>query len=147
MPYHANKGSFKKGRPGNIGEKNPMWKGDNAGYFAIHLWIRKKFGTPRKCSECGTTKAKAYHWANISGKCKRDINDFKRLCVKCHRKFDNTTSKGESHVYAKLTNEQVIEIRNKYIPDIYTQKKLAKEYHVCRQVIGDIINRKTWKHI
>ena len=32
---------------------------------------------------------KRYHWANISGEYKRDLTDYKRLCVSCHRYFDS----------------------------------------------------------
>lgn len=28
------------------------------------------------------------HWANISGKYLRDITDWVRLCVSCHKYFD-----------------------------------------------------------
>jgi hypothetical protein len=72
-----------------IGNKNPIWKGDNVGYAALHNWIERKLGKPRICSHCETTTAKKYEWANKSGKYLRDINDYTRLCVKCHQAFDN----------------------------------------------------------
>ena len=55
--------------------------------------------------------------------------------------------KGEEHWDAKLTEEQVIEIRNKYVPKIYTQEMLAKEYNVSRSTIKFILNGTIWKHI
>jgi predicted XRE-type DNA-binding protein len=54
---------------------------------------------------------------------------------------------GENHQNAKLTSKQVIEIRAKYKPRIYTQKQLAEEYGITRQSITDIISRRNWKHI
>lgn len=70
------------------GEGNYQWKGDNAGYIAKHRWIKKWYGEPKLCESCGI-KNKKYNWANISGKYKRDINDWKQLCISCHRKYDN----------------------------------------------------------
>lgn len=40
----------------------------------------------------------------------------------------------------KLTEQQVLEIRNKYIPIKYSQSKLANEYNVSRALIQGIIN-------
>lgn len=47
----------------------------------------------------------------------------------------------------KLTIEQVIEIREKYIPKIYTHKMLAYEYNVSSITIKCIISRKLWSNI
>lgn len=44
----------------------------------------------------------------------------------------------------KLTQEQVEEIRNKYIPYKTRQEDLAKEYGVSRYTISDIIRKKRW---
>lgn len=55
--------------------------------------------------------------------------------------------KGSAHPQVKLTDEQVLEIRKKYIPRVYTTIRLAKEYNVTHQHIFCIIKRTTWKHI
>ena len=69
--------------------KHYKWKGDKVGYYGVHDWITKHYGQPVGCQECGLNDPKrVYHWANLSGEYKRDINDFKRMCVSCHRKFD-----------------------------------------------------------
>jgi len=68
--------------------KSPNWKGDKVGIDALHNWVEKHLGKPKKCSKCQTVKAKKYDWANISGKYKRDLNDWIRLCRKCHFNFD-----------------------------------------------------------
>lgn len=73
----------------NQGELNPAWKGELTGYGGIHNWIRRHFGTPKKCEHCGMSdKHKMYHWANKSGTYKRDKNDWFRLCVSCHKEYD-----------------------------------------------------------
>ena len=55
--------------------------------------------------------------------------------------------KGEEHWDSKLTEEEVREIREKYIPYTYSLSQLAKEYGVSESCIKFIIKRKTWKHI
>src|SRR4030043_1563744 len=51
---------------------------------------------------------------------------------------------GEDHGGAKLTKEQILEIRNKYIPREYSYYKLAREYGVTFGHIRNIIQRKVW---
>ena len=55
--------------------------------------------------------------------------------------------RGEQVGTAKLTKEQVIEIRTKYITKRYSQYFLAKEYNVSRGNISDILRKKSWRHI
>ena len=52
--------------------------------------------------------------------------------------------RGETHSLVKLTESQVIEIRNSRN---IKQRKLAIEYGVHFSTICDILRRKTWKHI
>lgn len=51
-------------------------------------WVELHKGKPSLCEHCGTTEAKKFEWANISKKYKRELDDWIRLCTKCHRKFD-----------------------------------------------------------
>lgn len=51
---------------------------------------------------------------------------------------------GVEHHNAKLTPEKVREIREKYIPRIYTQRKLASEYGVAPYTIELILKNVTW---
>jgi len=55
--------------------------------------------------------------------------------------------KGQDHRMAKLTEQDVFDIRSKYIPRIYSTHKLAKEYNMSSTNIKDIVNRKIWIHI
>lgn len=71
-----------------VGGNHYKWKGEDAGYQAKHTWVRKNYGEIRECEDCLTKTAITYDWANISGKYIRKRNDWKRLCRKCHRKFD-----------------------------------------------------------
>lgn len=56
-------------------------------------------------------------------------------------------SKGSAHYYSKLTEDQVVEIRNKYIPRKYTLQKLAKEYNVSFGLIGHVVKNRNWTHV
>ena len=47
----------------------------------------------------------------------------------------------------KLTEKQIKEIRNKYIPKIYHTYMLAKEYNVHQSTIFDIISNKIWTNV
>lgn len=48
---------------------------------------------------------------------------------------------------AKLTPEQVIEIRTRYATGLFTQRELAPDYDVSEESIRCVINRKSWSHI
>jgi hypothetical protein len=90
IPFNSHPG--RKGKV--INEEHPLWKGDNAGYRAIHYWVERRLGKPMCCDYCGTIKGRRFHWANIDGMYKRIITDWIRLCPKCHKKFDTKRKRG-----------------------------------------------------
>lgn len=59
---------------------------------------------------------------------------------------DDTMNYGEKHGRAKLTEAQVIEIRQRYAKGGISQSKLAIEFRVDQTIISDIVLRKSWKH-
>lgn len=72
----------------NTGPKHFKWRGDKAGYMALHARLSRRRGKPKYCENCDLKDPrKRYEWANLNGKF-ADINDYKRMCVPCHRKFD-----------------------------------------------------------
>ena len=84
--------SNRKGKGGlkYSGENHPGWKGDKVGYFALHDWVIRKLGQPDTCRQCGRSGLAGHkiQWSNISGKYKRDLTDWIRLCTKCHVHID-----------------------------------------------------------
>ncbi len=71
------------------GPNNPNWSGDKVEYVGIHNWISRKLGKPDTCSQCNKKgTGRNMNWANISGRYKRDIGDWIRMCPKCHRTYD-----------------------------------------------------------
>lgn len=81
----SSKSEFKLGRKD---AKHPEWKGENASYYAKHAWVARWKGKPNLCEHCGTTTAKRFHWANIDNKYRRVLEDYIRLCAKCHFAYD-----------------------------------------------------------
>lgn len=63
------------------------WKGDDAGYGAIHSWLYRNFGKPIECEKCGEKKRRIT-WANKDHKYKRDRSEWMQLCYSCHKKHD-----------------------------------------------------------
>lgn len=93
------------------------------------LWALHTCKQNRKC--CNPLHL---YWGN---------NDDNRIDIK----NDETTPIGERHGLSKLTELQVREIRQKYIPHVYSSLKLATEYNVAKGSILSIIHRKTWTHL
>ena len=54
---------------------------------------------------------------------------------------------GENNGYHKLTEKEVIEIREKYVPYKYSTRMLAKEYGVAQSTVQRLIVYKYWKHV
>lgn len=83
-----NKPWLGKKRLDMIGVNNFSWRGNDAGKSAMHNWVERQRGKPKKCEMCGDTKRRFYDWANIDHKYKRKLEDYIRLCRSCHRKRD-----------------------------------------------------------
>ena len=62
-------------------EWRPLLKSDGTVYL----------GKPFQCSVCGTTNAKHYDYANLSGRYE-DMNDYAPMCRSCHWKYDDKVS-------------------------------------------------------
>jgi len=70
------------------GKNNDSWKGDDATYAAQHYRVYSLMGLPKFCELCSTDDEKIrYEWANMTGDY-NDPDDYKRLCVTCHRRMD-----------------------------------------------------------
>ena len=62
-------------------------KGQAKTYSGLHARVYAVRGKAGRCEMCGSTTAKRYHWANISGRYD-DVWDYKAMCVTCHYAFD-----------------------------------------------------------
>ena len=75
-------------------------------YSSVHYWIKRMRGKPNYCEQCKRSDgATLYDWSNISGEYKRDIDDWQRLCRKCHVTYDiknnNRTEKWRKSHFSK----------------------------------------------
>lgn len=70
------------------GSKNDSWKGDTAGYSALHRRLYSLYGKPKQCSVCNTEDIdKHYDYANLTGNY-QDVEDYAPMCRSCHWKYD-----------------------------------------------------------
>lgn len=71
--------------------ENPMWKGNDVGYFSLHQWVKSRKEKPLFCEQCGVKPP--LDLANKSGNYMRDLNDWEWLCRSCHMTIDGRLSK------------------------------------------------------
>ena len=71
-------------------EKHPMWQGDDVNYDCLHAWVIRWKGQPETCEKCGRSELTGHmiHWSNIDHKYRRVLDDYIRLCAKCHKTYD-----------------------------------------------------------
>lgn len=61
--------------------------------------------------------------------------------------LDNCGMSGSAHPRSMLTEDQVLEIRKRFMPRVCTGTMLAKEFGVTSSAIHHIVKRNIWKHI
>ena len=140
---------------GMIGENNCNWKGDRASYSAIHHFLIRNFPKSGTCDEC--EKVGKTHYALLRGRSySRNREDYRELCPRCHKWYDEDG--GEDNAQAKLTLEQVQEIRKRYRrrpgggrkgdhppgPREGSSVALAAEFGVDRTIIMKIVKGRKW---
>lgn len=91
-----------------------------------HLWLGTNADNTDDMVRKGRTVSGDKHWTRIR---------------------PESILRGEKQGSSKLTEEQVLVIREKYATDNYSQRELAKEFKVCQTMIGTILRRERWKHI
>ena len=116
-------------------------------YQRAHRRVARERGlaSEHNCS-CGN---RALDWAHQHGSDPDDPANYKPMCRKCHQTYDEMVygQKGEDHPRAKLTKEDVIELRDMYASGGYTQKELAEIFGIHKGNVAQIVNRYTWKHV
>lgn len=134
-------------------EKRLNLKLENLEMKITYLYYIEKYSIRQiaKVLECGNhTVSRTLH--NFSG-----VRDRKRaLALRStdeYREKISQTKIGEKNIQAKLTESDVLDIRESYPKLLGTFNKtqaqylLADEYGVKRPTISDIVLRRTWKHI
>jgi len=76
-----NNGQFKK--------TGSMQKSNSRIYKNAHRFIKRKRGMPQECEVCKTNdKSVRYEWSNVDHKYRQKVEDFTRMCTKCHWHYD-----------------------------------------------------------
>jgi len=84
---------------GKYGELARRWKGTNASYYAIHMWVVKHWGKASHCDMCQCEDASRYEWCNRDKEYLRVREDWMQLCPSCHRIYDSALIR--ERVYGK----------------------------------------------
>ncbi len=71
----------------------------------------------------------------------------KKHTEETRQKMSISAKRGEKHHATKLSDQDVLDIRDKYLLPEYSCNSLAKEYNVCRSNISSIIHGQTWQHL
>lgn len=82
-----NRAWLKPGHDQPRGADAAGWRGEEVGYQALHRWVKKQFGSPPNCERCGTDEG-LIDWANKSHEYRRALDDWLRLCRRCHWAHD-----------------------------------------------------------
>jgi len=109
-----------------------------------HHLVLEAFVSPRpegkECNHKDGNKANNYienlEWVTASENVRHSFDILGHIGVR-----------GEQHGRAKLTENNVHNIRNLYATGHYKQSVLAKQFNIDQTVISDIILRRIWKHI
>jgi len=84
--------AYNKKRPEISEENHYLWAGNEVGYIGLHEWVYRKLGQPDTCEFCGKSGLSGHkiHWANKKPYLyRRNLNDWLRLCAKCHNEYDS----------------------------------------------------------
>lgn len=68
------------------GPENPNWKGEKAGKYALHVWVRNHKQEPQFCEKCGKKPPVDLH--NIPKTYKRNLEDWIYVCFDCHKELE-----------------------------------------------------------
>lgn len=104
-----------------VGDKNPNWKGDNAGYHPKHVWLRKNKPKPEVCDICGLPEyyndnLGKLRLSNKTGKLIRDINNFQWVHESCHKWYDKENKIIHEGVPIRKKRKMVIQNVNFELP-------------------------------
>jgi hypothetical protein len=71
----------------------------------------------------------------------------KKVSEETRARMIKSAKRGSENVTSKLTDEDVLNIRNMHKNKGYSHSKLAEMFNVSKSNILSIVNYKTWKHI
>lgn len=131
-----------------MAEANPMWKGDEVGYHALHSWVKSRLSKPELCQHCQQNPP--IDLANKSNQYKRDLSDWEWLCRKCHIESDGRMNNLKIGLWnlnysPRKTLEENREWRRKY--EEKNKQRLSKqkrEYYLAHKEHILSCQKKRW---
>jgi hypothetical protein len=114
-------------------------------YKALHNMVSRAKG-PAKLHKCIDCDDEAVDWSTIHGKDGNDPNEYEPRCKRCHILYDKSTL-GEMNGNSKVTEDEVLELREMYATGKYTKKELGDLFGLTNDGVKSIVLRRTWKHI
>lgn len=63
------------------------------------------------------------------------------------REILGNRKEGEGHGQAKVSNDDVVKIRELYSTGNYYQREIAELFNVSQMAISNIVNKRTWDHV
>lgn len=144
MPFQI--GNIYGAVPKKKGNKNSRWKGITAGFRGKHCWLTRNYGKPIQCDNLKCKKKSQYYdWANISGKYKRNRNDYFHLCRSCHKCFDMgliEVKNVKKPLRYRFSEKDIIKIKKEFGLKLKSRKQIAEEYNVEPTIISKITHMK-----
>ena len=137
-----------KGRVGKNGYKNfVLTKNGNSTRFYAHRLIAEAFIPNPENKPCINHKngiktdnrIENLEWCTYSENIQHAYDNGLRT-------YNVPDNSGENHGSSKLTDNDVLDIRNAY-PLGFTQQQMADAYGVSRSLIGGILRGDRWSHI
>lgn len=121
------------------GAEHYNWKGSAAKYQAMHNRVMHARGRADHCEWRDTVGCSsiAYEWAHLHETDPGDPQNYVSLCKPCHQSYDGQV--GETHASAKLTDDQIAEIRRRYAAGDISQQSLANEFGIHQASISKIV--------
>lgn len=75
-------------RTSKLGERNPMWKGDEASAGSLHEWLIVNYPKTGVCESCGAEGPTDHAFDHRLGRYTRNREDYSELCRSCHTAWD-----------------------------------------------------------
>lgn len=140
--------NFCSQRCSKLGTFNPFWKGDEAKPTSARMRAHRLVIDRSVCGRCGLEGLHHRHHRD-GNTYNNDLENLEILCEKCHGKhhgWGNNHSQGSKHPRAKITEDDVVKIRQRYLNG-EKPKVISADYPIDPSGISNIVAHRTWRHV